>query len=405
MRQFDPLHPDVVRDPYPFYAALRRQEPVHWGVSGDVNWPGTWYLFAHDDVVPALKDTRLGREVQPLLPPERQPKPNARYAALQALLQQWMLLRDPPHHTKLRSPVIKAFTPRVVNRMLPRIEQLAHQLIATAQPSGHMDVIQDFARALPVMIIAEMLGVPPQDHPRFSQHAITLAAAIEFEQTDAMRERGVAAIGALKAYLDELCALRRREPRDDLVSALLHANDEHVLTDAELFGDLTILLVAGNDPTMHLIGNAMYTLLTHPEQLDALRKTPELIDSAVDELLRYDSSVQMTFRYALQDVDIHGQPIRAGDHIAIVFGAALRDEAYCDAPDDIRFDRMNNWLPFGGGIHFCLGNMLAQAVGRASLQVLIAQLPNLQLATRQLEWQRTVAVRGLKALPVVFDTY
>ena len=404
MIAFNPLSPSVVADPYPVYRDLRASDPVHWGVSGDANWPGTWYLFAHDDVVPALKDARLGREVEGLLPEARRPKRDPKFQALQEMLGEWMLLRDPPHHTHLRSPVIRAFTPRVVNKIVPRVRLLAAELVARHLEHGEMDLIEDFARVLPVMIIAEMLGVPSQDHATFSPHAVTLAAAIEFEQTDAMRERGLQALAALKDYLDGLFAQRRHDPQDDLVSALLRANEDQALSDMELYGDITQLLVGGNDPTMHLIGNAMLALLVQPDKLNELRANPALIDNAVDELLRYDSSVQMTFRYALQDVSIHGQPIQAGDHIALVFGSALRDEAYCDAPDEVRFERTNNWLPFGGGIHFCPGNMLARVIGQESLRVLCG-LPNLKLAVdpSTLRWQNTVAVRGLRALPVRFE--
>jgi pimeloyl-[acyl-carrier protein] synthase len=404
MNRFNPLDPAVVANPYPAYSALRASEPVHWGVSGDVSWPGTWYLFAHNDVVPALKDPRLGREIEPLLPAVRRPTRDPKFAVLQDMLQEWMLLRDPPQHTHLRTPVIRAFTPRVVEKMVPRARQLAAELVTKQLADGKMELIKDFARTLPVMIIAEMLGVPPHDHPKFSPYAVTLAAAIEFEQTDAMRKRGVQALAALREYVDWLFVERRRVPQDDLISALLHANDERVLSDAELFGVVTILMVAGNDPTMHMIGNAMHTLLQQPERLAELQQQPEKIDDAVDELLRFDSSVQMTFRYALQDVEIHGQSIKTGDHIALVFGAALRDAAYCEAPDELRFERSNNWLPFGGGIHFCLGNMLARMIGQESLRVL-CQLPNLKLAVdpSTLQWQNTVAVRGLTSLPVTFE--
>jgi len=403
MNAFNPLSPAIVADPYPVYRELRETEPVHWGVSGDAHWPGTWYLFAHNDVVPALKDTRLGREIEAVLPEARRPKHDPKFLVLQEMLKEWMLLRDPPHHSHLRAPVIKAFTPRVVNKMLPRVRSLAAELIAKQIERGQMDVIKDFARILPVMIIAEMLGVPSEDHAHFSPHAIALAAAIEFEQTDAMRERGIIALGALKEYLDGLFAKRRHEPQDDLISALLQATDKQVLSDIELYGDITQLLVGGNDPTMHLIGNAMYVLLTHPERLAELRADPTQLEHAVDELLRFDSSVQMTFRYALQDVEIHGQPIKKGDHIALVFGSALRDAAYCESPDEVCFDRANNWLPFGGGIHFCPGNMLARVIGQESLRVLCA-LPQLQITAdpSTLQWQRTVAVRGLKELPVEF---
>jgi cytochrome P450 len=386
----------MIADSYPAYRVLRESDPVHWGVAGDAHWPGTWYLLAHDDVVAALKDARLGREVWRVLPamqPSAQP--------LDAMKANWMILRDPPQHARLRSVVVKAFTPRVVERMIPRIDALADEVLAPLVQRGEMNVIADFARVLPVMVIAEMLGVPANERHLFSPYAVTLAAAIEWKQDDDVRQRAEAALESLTAYVNDLFARRRRNPQDDLISALLQANERNALSDAELFGNVTILLVAGNDPTMHLIGNAMHALLMQPDKLNQLKHEPALIESAVDELLRYDSSVQMTFRYALEDVLIRDKCIRAGDHIALVFGSALRDAAYCEAPDEIRFNRMNNWLPFGGGIHFCPGNMLARAIGMASLRRLV-MLPNLKLTTHQIEWQDTVAVRGLRSLPVVF---
>jgi cytochrome P450 len=395
--RFDPMQPDVIADPYPAYRALRASDPVHWGVAGDAHWPGTWYLLAHDDVVPALRDARLGREVwrvSPAFEPSAQP--------LDSMKANWMILRDPPQHARLRAVVVKAFTPRVIERMLPRIDALADELLAPMMHRGQMDVIADFARVLPVMVIAEMLGVPANERHLFSPHAVTLASAIEWKQDDAVKARCMDALEQLTAYVNDLFARRRRNPQDDLISALLQANDRNALSDAELFGNVTILLVAGNDPTMHMIGNAMHALLMQPDKLAQLQGAPASIENAVDELLRYDSSVQMTFRYALEDIEIRGRRIRAGDHLALVFGSALRDAAYCDAPDVIRFDRVNNWLPFGGGIHFCPGNMLARAIGMASLRRLIA-LPDLRLATQQIEWQDTVAVRGLRSLPVRFD--
>jgi cytochrome P450 len=395
------LQPSVIADPYPAYRALRESDPVHWGVAGDAHWPGTWYLLAHDDVVPALKDPRLGREVWRVLPADRLPESDPSAQPLDAMKANWMILRDPPQHARLRSVVVKAFTPRVIERMIPRIDALAEELLVPLMQRGGMDVIADFARVLPVMVIAEMLGVPSNERHLFSPHAVTLAAAIEWKQDEDVKQRGMAALEQLTAYVNHLFARRRRNPQDDLISALLHANERNELSDAELFGNVTILLVAGNDPTMHMIGNAMHALLMQPDKLRELRDKPALIEDAVDELLRYDSSVQMTFRYALEEVVIRDRCIRAGDHIAIVFGSALRDTAYCEAPDEIRFNRVNNWLPFGGGIHFCPGNMLARAIGMASLRRLIA-LPDIRPATQQIEWQDTVAVRGLRSLPVQF---
>jgi cytochrome P450 len=208
----------------------------------------------------------------------------------------------------------------------------------------------------------------------------------------------------LTAYLRDLIGQRRGTRSEDLIGALLAA-EEHGqrLSDDDVVGSITLLVTAGNDPTMHLIGNAMLTLLRHPELLDRLRREPELYATAVDELLRYDSSVQMTFRYALDDVSYGSRAIRPGEQVAIVFGSALRDPVYCADPDAIDLARGNNRLPFGHGIHFCLGSTLAKAEGQIAVGRLVSRLPWLRLGEGNLEWQETVAVRGVKSLPVVFS--
>lgn len=404
MDRFDPFLPPVLVDPYPIYRNFRENDPVHWGIAGDPHFPGTWYLFRHDDVVDALNNPRLGREVRTVLPPDALPPVPDYSRPLFDMAEKWMILRDPPTHTRLRSLVQRAFTPRVVKRINPRIVESADELIDKFRDSGRADLIADFARVLPVIVIAEILGIPPEDYPVFLPWAITLASTIEFRQTEEVYRRGSEAMVGLTGYLRDLIVGRRGRTNDDLIGALLSVEENgQTLSEDDVLGSITLLLSAGNDPTMHLIGNSILALLRHPDQLERLRRDPGLIDTAVDELLRFDSCVQMTFRFALEETKYGGKSIRRGEQVAIVFGSALRDPVYCADPDVIDLARGNNRLPFGHGIHFCLGSTLAKAEGQIAIDRLIRRLPNLQLRTDNLEWQETVAVRGVKCLPVSFS--
>jgi pimeloyl-[acyl-carrier protein] synthase len=403
MNRFNPLAPHILRNPYPHYAHYRQNAPVHWGEPGDPDTAGTWYLFAHNDVVAALKDVRLGREVWRVNNAIALPI-NPAFAPLQQMMTQWMILRDPPAHTKLRALMSQAFTPRMVAQAEPNIEASAHALLDAAlahSTSGEMDLIADYARTLPVLVIANVLGVPREDHATFLPWAIALAQAIEFRQTDDVRTQGTAAMQATLAYLHEVIAQRRREPRPDLISGLIQAQENgERLNDEELLGTLTHMMTVGNDPTQHLIGNAVLWLARTPHLLQHVRAHPQDLEPALNELQRYDSSVQATFRFALQDGVIGGQTIRAGEQVALLFGSALRDPAYCAAPDEIRINRANNWLPFGGGIHFCLGAAMARLIGVVALRVLLTRLGDWVLVDNAPDYEERLAVRGVKHLRI-----
>ena len=392
--KFDPLAPAVLRDPYPTYAHYREHDAVHWGEPGEPSSEGTWYIFRFNDVVDVLKDPRFGREVHRI-----KPQPPPEYPLLADIASKWMFFRDPPEHTRLRGLVSKAFTPRVAERMRTRIAWHADQLLGAAQKKNHFDVIADYARLLPTTIIAEIIGAPAEDCAMFLPWSIALAATLEFRQTDEVRRQGAIAVNELLSYLRALAVQRRAAPREDLLTALLQAEDSGAsLSDDEVLATIMLLLTAGNDPTEHLIGNSLLALLQHPTQAHWLRANPGAIDTASEELLRYDSSVQATFRYALEDVEIHGRHIAAGQHVAIVFGSALRDTSYCAQPDEINLTRHSGALPYGFGIHFCLGMPLARVIGQVAIERALAMLPNMTLTKQTLEWEDRFAVRGLKSL-------
>jgi cytochrome P450 len=400
MERYDPYAPEALAWPYPIYARLRAEDPVHWGVAGEPDRPGTWYVLRHEDVLQALKDPRLGREVHRVAP---QPEPDDEARALAEITQHWMILRDPPAHTRLRALVNKAFTPRVVERMEERVAQLADRLLDAVYASGRMDVTRDLGRPLPVLVIAEVLGVPPEDHALFLPWSLDLAATIDLRQTPEVRRRGALAMAQMVDYLRGVIAERRRSPRDDLLSGLLAVElDGGRLAEDEVLGSIILLLTAGNDPVTYMVGNFIHTLLRHPEALAELREHPERIEAGCDELLRYDSSVQMTFRFALEPAEYGGKTMLPGDHIAVVFGSALRDPAYTPEPDRLDLARQNNRLPYGLGIHFCLGAALARLQGRVAVETVLRRLPDLALTGEPLVWQPAAAVRGLQSLPVIF---
>ena len=309
-----------------------------------------------------------------------------------------MVLRDPPVHTRLRALVQRVFTPGMIARLKPKMEAIAGELLDAVEPQGEMEVISDFAYPLAVIVIAEMLGIPPEDRRLFIPWTKALAAVIEFKQTDDVHEQGSRAVTDLNDYLRDIIAERRRNPRGDLISALVTGDD---ISEVELLGTCTQLLFGGNDPVAHLIGNGLLALFRHPDQLEKWRADRSISDSAIDELLRYDSSVQMTFRYAMQDVTLGGKTLRQGDSVAIVFGSANRDAAQFPNPDALDLGRQpNRHMSLGLGIHYCMGAALGRIEGQVAFNLLLSRFPDLALQSDDLKWNETVAVRGLQRLPV-----
>lgn len=400
---FNPLAAEVLIDPYPYYHWLRANDPVHWGVSGDPTSPGCWYITRYTDTVSILKDQRFGREIWRALPELAPLQVSATEQPLTTISRQWMVLRDPPAHTRLRKLVQRVFTPKMIARMSLRISEIANDLLVPIIDKGCMEIIGDFSLPFAVIVIAEMLGVPSEDRHLFLPWTKALAAVIEFKQTDDVQEQGDQAILELNDYLRNIIDKRRDDPQDDLISALIATDEDQPISEEELLGTCTQLLFGGNDPIAHMIGNGVLALLRHPEQLERWRSNPQLAITAVDEIMRYDSSVQMTFRYALENVSFGGKDMRQDDLIAIVFGSANRDPQQFSTPDHLDLSRSpNRHLSLGLGIHFCMGAALARIEGEMGFNLLLSHLPRLALQEDSLEWNNTVAVRGLKQLQVTF---
>ena len=388
---YNPLSRRMARNPYPFYAELRARDPVHHSRLLDA-----WVFSRHADVDVIQRDFRRFSNDQR----KRDPRLRRRRGSL-PLPDPTILFLDPPDHTRLRSLVNKAFTPRAVTAIEARIRGMAGTLLDAADPAG-FDLMEALANPLPVMVIAEMLGVPPEDRVQFKEWSDQRARILE--PTVSGRELQIAqqASRSLDAYFRTIIEARRVEPRDDIISALVHVEEAgDRLTEREMLGMLRLLLVAGNETTTNLIGNGMLALLRHPEQMRALRDDPGLIPMAVEELLRFDSPVQATLRLVLEDCEVNGFALRRGDNAVLLNGAANHDPAVFDDPDrlDVRRGEVNH-VAFGRGIHYCLGAPLARLEGRIAVEVLLERYPALRLLSDRPAFRSSIVLRGLDALPV-----
>jgi cytochrome P450 len=395
MKSFNPMDPEFLADPYPTYHRLRAEAPVHYSPLG------FWVLTRYEDVAAVLRDARFIKEPLAALVAARFGSEVPRGVGLS------MLDRDPPDHTRLRGLVSKAFTPRVVEGLRPRIQEIVDGLIARAEAAGSMDLIEEFAYPIPVNVICEMMGVPVQDHERFKGWSLDIARGLDsiwLPPDSEIPRRSAAARHAISDYFRELIAQRRASPRSDLLSALIAAEEAgDKLNEEELLATCILILIAGHETTVNLIGNGVLALLRNPEELRRLRATPGLITTAVEELLRYDGPVQRTARVASDDVTIGGHTIRKGEMVMPFIGAADRDPAHFPEPDRLDLSRADNrHIAFGWGIHFCLGAPLARVEGQIAINTLVRRLPRLAFVSDTVEYRQSLTLRGLKALPVKF---
>ena len=389
--QFDPRAPEFRADPYPFYDMLRSYAPVFFWET----W-GLWFLTRHDDCNAWLRDNRLGHGELFESPPAQRP--------LLEMQSRWMLVKNPPDHTRLRSLVHKAFTPRMIERLRDTIQEITDRLLDEVQDKGEMDLIAALAYPLPVTVIAAMLGVPAADHGRFHGWSNALARSLDLTDDPAVYDRAAAAAVAFTDYLRELVEERRARPQDDLLSGLIAAEEAgDRLTTEELYATCALLLTAGHETTINLIGNGTLALLRYPYQMQKLKEDPGLIATAVEELLRYDSPVQLTSRMALADVEVRGHTLRAGQQVSFMLGAANRDpDVFVNANGLDVTRKPNPHLAFGSGIHYCLGAPLARLEGQIAVNTLLRRMPRLALATDSPQYSDNYVLRGLAALPVTF---
>jgi hypothetical protein len=394
---FDPTHPTFLDDPYPMYRALRESAPVVW-----IEDLRLWVLSRYADVAQGLRDPRLGVNLGNAVAFKALPTMDPRVQIVMRMFEQQMLFRDPPEHTRLRGLVNKAFTPRVVEQLRPHMERLVNELLDQVEPAGKMDLIADLAFPLPVTVIAVMLGVPTEDHDRFSRWSQTLAYTLEpVLPPEALYAANQAAVEILD-YFRSLVSKKRAQPEDDLLSALIQAEEQgQRLTQEELLANAVLLLVAGHETTVNLIGNGVLALLRHRDQLERFQREPDLIETAIEELLRYDSPAQMTTRIARETISLDGQTIQAGQEVMLLLGSGNRDPDRFHQPDQLDLGRLDcKHLSFGGGPHYCVGAPLARAEGQIALSTLVRRFPNLQLADPSPPRRPSAVLRGLRSMPL-----
>jgi cytochrome P450 PksS len=391
------------RDPIPVYTKILEQDPlqrIHM-LGRDV-----WLVTDYEDASALLRDPRISKDLAkaPINTEKQASDPERAYFSSVASWRRDMLTTDPPDHTRLRNLVTKAFTPAMIENLRPRIQQIADELLDAVQHKGRMDLIADFAFPLPITVICEMLGVPRDDRQKF--HAWTQIIMV-LPETPEQQKASIAAQEAFIAYIRTLLALKRETPGDDLISSLVQA-EEHgdKLSEQELISMTWLLIIAGHETTVNLIGNSVLALLQHPDQLRLLREDPSLITSAIEEMLRFTSPVSLsTGRWANEDIPLHDHVIRKNDTILIALGSANVDPQEFPNPEALDITRQENrHLAFGKGIHYCLGAPLARVEGQIAIATLLRRLPDLRLAADpdSLIWKPSLILHGLTAMPVEF---
>ncbi|MGW2695532.1 cytochrome P450 [Streptomyces sp. NPDC001296] len=395
---FDPWDPAFLADPYPAYAELRALGRVLHYESTD-----QWLVPHHADVSALLRDRRLGRTYQHRFthedfgrtapPPEHEP--------FHTLNDHGMLDLEPPDHTRIRRLVSKAFTPRTVERLAPYVRQLAGDLVSRLVEAGGGDLLKDVAEPLPVAVIAEMLGVPEADRALLRPWSADICGMYELNPPQETARRAVRASVEFSDYLRELIATRRKEPGEDLISGLIAAYDEgDRLTEQEMISTCVLLLNAGHEATVNATVNGWWALFRHPAQLAALRADHSLVPSAVEELMRYDTPLQLFERWVLDEIEIDGTTVPRGAEIAMLFGSANHDPAVFDAPEKLDLTRRDNpHISFSAGIHYCIGAPLARIELAASMTALLEKAPTLRLVADP-QRKPNFVIRGLEGLSV-----
>ncbi len=400
-KDYDEFCRQCLHDPYPFFARLREEDPVHWCEPLHM-----WLVTRYDDVYQGLRDkTRLSTNREAMYTGPLLPENLPRARPMIDHINKWLLNVDQPDHTRMRKLVNHAFTPRLVARLVPRIEALVEKLLDGAARSGQVDFIECFCLPLPTLVICDMLGIPEE---RQAQYRRCVEGLIPFSSAGGSGlndkvEQARACLDELIEFFDELIAQRREDPREDLVSAMAAAEvDGECLDRNELFGLCVFLFLAGLETTMGLLANGTLALLQNPEQFRLLRADPEgLAEKAVEEFVRYDSPGTRGVRRALVDFEWRGSRIRAGQTVTNLIGAANRDPEQFPDPDTLDITRHPTaHVGFGRGIHFCLGAPLARLEGQIAFRAMMRRLPNMELVTDRVSYKPVIGIRALETLPV-----
>ncbi len=398
--EHDLKHPDNLQDPFPAYRWLRDNDPVHWAetLKG-------WVITRYEDVYNILQQPlrysadrfrKLGEEYA-------SKRPSVQDVA--RLMRDWFIFRDPPDHTRQRRLLHKSFTPRDLDRMRPRIQQVVNDLFDRVEERGEMDFIADFAFPLPASVIAIFLGCPVEDIDALKRWSDDIAAFVggsqaEFDNIEAAKQ----GLTGMSDYFREIIAQRRGHPRDDLITLMLAAEDDgEVMTPDEVVANCILLVVAGHETTTNLLGTGLYHLLRNPGQFELLRNDPALVNSTVEELLRYDGPVPALVRIATEEEELHGQRLRPGQMLFPFLSSANRDERKFPRPDEMDITRHpNRHLAFGYGIHFCLGGPLARVESQIAFSTLLRRFEGIELVEERPRYLPQIFLRGLEQLPIAF---
>ncbi|MEM7031154.1 MAG: cytochrome P450 [Chloroflexota bacterium] len=396
--RYDLFSANFKANPFPTYEAMRQADPIY--AHHPPNGQTMWYITRYEDVLSVLKDTERFVKDQRSIDPEE-----GALGVIQPVngsINENMLFADPPEHTRLRALVNLAFTPQRVRQMTPQIERVAEQLLDTVLPQGEMDLITDYALPLPIMIICDMLGVPEKDQTELCDLSQAIISPGRLKLSFSRRKRKLKRFVAL---IRQVIDTRKKQPQDDLITALVQAEIEGDKLSADALSSMVaLLLVTGHETTVNLIGNGALALLQHPEQLEILKSDPTQMAAAIEEILRFDGPVETsTTRWAKTDVDFRGHRIRRGDVVRVVLASANRDPAFCPHADTFDISRQEGrHLAFGHGIHYCLGAPLARLEGQIAFEALFRKMPTLRLnvSVEKLVWRSGVLFRGLEQLPV-----
>jgi len=396
---YDPWDPGFIADPYPALARLRDEAPLIFDERTN-----QWLVSRHGDVNALLRDRRLGRSYLHVASHEAwgRSAPPADQAAFWDLLGVQMIDMEPPDHTRLRRLVLKAFTPRTIEALRPRIEAIVDRVIDTAEARGEFDLIGDLLELVPVTVIAELLGIPEADRHLLRPWSADMTLMFELNPTAEAQRRATDASETFEAYLRGLTRERRRVPGAELISelgAVVETGGDR-LTEDELIGTAVLLLNAGHEASVNGAANSWWALFRHPAALDRLRSEPGLVPTAIEELLRFDTPAPMFERWVLEDIELYGMTIPRGQELALQFAAANRDPAVFADADEIVLDRSPNpYLSFGAGIHYCLGAPLAKLEFEILFERILRRLPRLELVEEP-AWKPRFVLRGLEALRV-----
>lgn len=396
---FDPRSAEVIADPYPIYETYRTQEPLHFGSPLHQGLTGTWYAFSYDDINQVLKSKDFVRQPPnkeiALVPPI--------YKKYESVVSQWLVFQDPPNHTRIRSTLQRAFSGKAINRLESMITDITHSLLAPLKQKKHIEFISEFALPLPIIVICRLLGIPEETRKEFESLSFDLlAASFSVNKKDKrVFEKAEASMQGLIDYFQGVIKVKLTTPQDDLISLMLDKEQEEVLTHEEVISNCIHILNAGYETTINLISKGVYALQhDHQFYLEAL-SDPKKLDSLGEELLRFDNPVQMVTRWASKDTLLSDRMIKKGEQIALMLGSANRDPLYYPSPDKLQFERKKSHLSFGGGIHHCLGALLARLEAKVVFPLLKDIILNYQLDTNRptpYEWNHSIVFHGFKSL-------